>query len=65
MSQDEFGSDLDVVQSYLNQLNKKPLLTKAEEQEICKAIEEGEDEILKVCIKSPVILKQILNKKIR
>jgi RNA polymerase primary sigma factor len=58
---EEMGVELDIIKSYLSKLSKLTLLTKAQEQEICKAIEVGEDKILKVCIKSPVILKQILS----
>jgi RNA polymerase primary sigma factor len=58
---EEMGVELDIIKSYLSKLSKLELLTKAQEQEICKAIEIGEDKILKVCIKSPVILKQILS----
>ena len=58
---EEAGIDQDIIKSYLAKLNKLPLLTKAQEQEICKAIEVGEDKILKVCIRSPEILKQILS----
>ena len=53
-------ANYDVIKSYLSKLNKTPLLTKDQEHEICKQIELGEDEILKVCVHSPVILKQIL-----
>lgn len=59
-SVETFHSELDVVKSYLSKLNKLSLLTKEQEAEICKAIEVGEDKILKVCVKSPIILKQIL-----
>lgn len=55
------NSDLDIVKSYLGSLNKMSLLTKDQEAEICKAIEVGEDKILKVCIKSPLILQRILD----
>lgn len=55
--------ELDVVKAYLFKLNKLELLSKEQEAEICKAIEIGEDKILKVCIKSPLILKQILSYK--
>lgn len=54
------SNDIFVVQSYLADLNKLTLLTKAQESEICKAIEVGEDKILKACIESPILLKQIL-----
>jgi RNA polymerase primary sigma factor len=54
-------AELDVVKSYLAKLNKIELLTKDQEAEICKAIEVGEDRILKVCVKSPLILKQVLS----
>ena len=60
VSVEQFGADLDIVRSYLSTLNKLTLLTKEQEGEICKAIELGEDKILKVCIKSPILLKQIL-----
>lgn len=55
------GAELDVIKSYLSKLNKMSLLTREQEIEICKAIELGEDKILKVCIKSPILLKQILS----
>lgn len=55
------SAELDVVKSYLAKLNKLELLTKEQEAEICKAIEIGEDKILKVCVRSPIILKQILS----
>lgn len=54
------SSQLDVIKSYISKLNAKALLTREEEQEICKAIEVGEDRILEVCIKSPEILRNIL-----
>lgn len=54
-------AELDVVKSYLLKLNRLELLTKEQEAEICKAIEVGEDRILKVCVRSPLILKQILS----
>lgn len=59
----QYHSELDVVKSYLAKLNKLTLLTREQEVEICKAIEVGEDKILKVCVKSPIILNQILSYK--
>jgi RNA polymerase primary sigma factor len=58
---EQHSNDLDVVRAYLSKLNRLDLLTKSQEAEICKAIEVGEDKILKVCVKSPIILKQILS----
>lgn len=51
---------LDVVKAYLLKLNTINLLSKKDEVEICKAIELGENKVLKTCIKSPLILSQIL-----
>ena len=53
------NEELDVVKAYLAKLNTINLLTRKEEVEICKAIELGENKILKACIKSPIILKEI------
>ena len=53
------NEDLDVVKAYLAKLNTINLLTRKEEVEICKAIELGENKILKACIKSPRILEKI------
>lgn len=61
VTEDVLTTNQDIIKAYLTKLQKRPLLSKAEEQEICKAIELGEDKILKVCIKSPLILKQILS----
>jgi RNA polymerase primary sigma factor len=58
---EEHHADLDVVKSYLTKLNEISLLTRDQESEICKAIELGEDKILKVCVKSPQMIKQILS----
>jgi len=58
---ESYSAELDVVKSYLAKLNRLELLTKDQEAEICKAIEVGEDKILKVCVRSPLILKQILS----
>lgn len=54
---------LDVVKAYLLRLNTINLLSKKDEVEICKAIELGENKILKACIKSPLILTEILKLK--
>lgn len=53
-------NELDTVKAYLTKLNKHKLLTKEQEQEICQAIEVGEDSILKVCADSPILLENIL-----
>lgn len=58
---ERYHSELDVVKSYLSKLNKIGLLNREQEAEICKAIEVGEDKILKVCVKSHLLLKQILS----
>lgn len=58
---ESYSAELDVVKSYLAKLNRIELLTKEQEAEICKAIEVGEDKILKVCVRSPLILRQILS----
>lgn len=55
--------ELDAIKSYLNKLDDLELLTKDEEVQICRAIEVGEAKLLKVCIKSPIILTQILKLK--
>lgn len=60
-STENFAANLDVVKSYLAKLNRTKLLTKDQETEICKAIELGEDAILKVCVDSPLLLQQILS----
>lgn len=52
---------LDSVKAYLRKLNNYNLLDREGEVKICKAIEVGEDRLLKTFVKSPLILQEILN----
>lgn len=52
---------LDSVRSYLKKLNNYDLLDREGEIKVCKAIEIGEDKLLKTFVKSPLILQEILN----
>ena len=53
--------NIDVIGTYMKEVEQHPILKREDEISICKEIEEGENIILEACLKSPVILKEILN----
>ena len=59
--EDGDGKVSDPVRMYLRRMSSVPLLTREGEVEIAKRIEEGEKEILRVVIGSPIALQEIVD----
>ena len=55
----------ELVTTYLAKLGDTPLLTQEEEIEIAKALEKNDSELIKVCVHSPIFLKELLEKRDR
>ena len=60
IEKDLFGKVNDPVRMYLKEMGSVSLLSREEEVEIAKRIEEGEKEILQVVLSSPLIIQEIL-----
>jgi len=59
LEKDLFGKVNDPVRMYLKEMGSVSLLSREEEVEIAKRIEEGEKEILQVVFNSPLIIQEI------
>jgi len=55
-----FGSSNDPVRMYLREMGAASLLNRAEEVEIAKRIEEGEQEVAHVILRSPIIVSELI-----
>src|SRR5439155_17406076 len=57
--QEDYGKSNDPVRMYLRKMGSVSLLTREGEVEIAKRIEEGENEVLKVVLDTPVGIKEL------
>jgi RNA polymerase primary sigma factor len=60
LEQAPFGSFNDPVRMYLREMGSASLLNRAEEVEIAKRIEEGEQEVASVILRSPIIVSELI-----
>jgi RNA polymerase primary sigma factor len=59
-SEEAFGHFNDPVRMYFREMGSTPLLSREEEVEIAKRIEEGEQEIAHVVFRSPIIVSELI-----